>query len=71
MSELSKVSPMPSAKDEWMAKYCLRLIERSGIDKESALACYHAAEDSHDYEADPVEAADDEMSYWDDDGDEA
>jgi hypothetical protein len=66
--ELTKAAPLPTAKEEWMAKYCLRLIERGGLDEASALACYEAGRDDHDYDGDPTEAADDEMSYWDYDG---
>jgi hypothetical protein len=61
-------SPMPTAKEEWMAKYVLRMVER-GLDSESAWACCRAGADSHDYESDPRAAADDEISYFDDDGD--
>ncbi len=63
-------SRMPSPQEEWMAKYCLRLIERGGMDKAQALAYFNAGGDDHDYDSDPVEAADDEMSYWDNDGEE-
>lgn len=60
--------PMPTPKEEWMAKYVQRMVE-SGIDAEDAWACCRAGEDDHDYTDDPRDAADDEMSYWADDGD--
>ena len=62
-----KQAPPPTAKEEWMAEYVLRMVER-GIDAEDAWACCRAGEDDHDYDSDPRDAADDEMSYWSDDG---
>lgn len=50
-------------KDAWTLRYCARFIER-GIPLHFALETYNAIDD-HDYEDDPAQAADDEMSYWD------
>jgi hypothetical protein len=61
-------SPMPTAKEEWMAKYVLRMMEQ-GVESDDAWAMCRAGESDHDYDSDPMEAADDEMSYWEDDGD--
>jgi hypothetical protein len=60
--------PIPTQKEEWMAKYVLRMVEL-GIDANDAWACCRAGEDDHDYTINPRDAADDEMSYWTDDGD--
>ena len=60
--------PMPSAQEEWQAKYVLRMVER-GIDQADAWACCEAGASDHDYTSDPRDAADDEMSIWTDDGD--
>ena len=63
-----KQASMPTEKEDWMAKYVLRMVER-GIDQEDALACCLAGADDHDYTSDPRDAADEEMSIWTDDGD--
>lgn len=59
-------APMPTEQDAWMAAYVARMVER-GIDAEDAWACCRAGE--HDFTDDPADAADEEMTYWDDDGD--
>ena len=51
-----------------MAKYVLRMIER-GVHQEDAWACCLAGASDHDYDSDPRDAADEELSYWTDDGD--
>ena len=61
-------APMPTAQDEWMAKYVLRMVAR-GIHVDDAWACCQAGADDHDYASDPQDAADEEMSCWTDDGD--
>lgn len=60
--------PRPTQKEEWMATYVLRMIEH-GIDAEGAWALCRSGENDNDYTEDPRDAADDEMSYWTDDGD--
>jgi len=61
-------SPMPTKEEMWMAAYVARMVER-GIAAEDAWACCRAGE--HDFTDDPADAADEEMTYWDDDGDPA
>jgi len=63
-----KQAPIPTAKEEWMAKYVLRMVER-GIEAEDAWACCQAGDDDHDYASDPRDSADEELTYWTDDGD--
>ena len=54
-------------KNAWMLRYCARFLEL-GLPIDFALASYEAT-DQHDYDSDPADAADEEMSYMDDDGD--
>ena len=61
--------PMPTEKEAWMAKYVIHMVVEHGIDAEDAWACCRSGEYDHDYSSDPRDAAEDEMSYWDDDGD--
>lgn len=51
-------------KDEWKAAYIKTMVGR-GVDLDHAETVYAAVD--HDYEDDPTDAADDEMSYWEDD----
>lgn len=53
-------------KDAWTLRYCARFLER-GIPLHVAIETYRAGME-HDYDDDPEQAADEEMSYWDDDG---
>lgn len=54
----------PTGRDDWHRKYADRLIERGGLTEEQALDALDANIDDLDYSTDPVEAADEEMSYW-------
>lgn len=54
-------------KDAWTLRYCARFVEL-GLPLSFALESYRGA-DGHDYDSDPVAAADEEMTYMDDDGD--
>ena len=56
-------------KQEWLDKYTARIIEVAGWSLAEAMPIAVSTwdeEDAHDLR-DPVEAADDEMSYWADD----
>lgn len=62
-------SPMPlrsEAEDIWRRTYVNRMVER-GIDRASAQACCDAGD--ADLSEDPASAADDELSYWENDDD--
>jgi hypothetical protein len=59
--------PIPTEADRreaYKRLYVGRMVE-CGIDRESAEACFEAGE--IDYDEDPRDAADDELSYWDND----
>lgn len=60
--------PMPSEKEIWMARYVHTII-MAGFTTKIAFDTYYAGEDDHNYSSDPVDAANEELSYWDDDGD--
>ena len=47
---------------DWKAKYVRRLVDR-GVTPDLALATFNAADD-HEYDSDPMDAADEELSYW-------
>jgi hypothetical protein len=64
---------------EWKRRYAARLMERGGMPEVPAIQCAEAGYETalEDFNAspsdglmDPVEAADEEMSCWEDDGDE-
>lgn len=55
--------PMPTPEEAWRARFAARLVERDILDADSAIACAAAAD--VDLSADPVEAADEEVTYWD------
>jgi hypothetical protein len=56
-------APMPTKRDEWMAMYVSRMVER-GIHADDAWALCRSGESDHDYDSDPAESADNEMVYW-------
>lgn len=51
-------------RDAWALRYIARFVE-VGVPLRVALESYKSSE--HEYDIDPVECADEEMSYWDDD----
>lgn len=63
-------APMPSrseAETVWRRLYVERMVER-GIDRADAEACCAAGD--VDLSVSPADAADDELQYWEDDGDD-
>lgn len=50
---------------EWRDAYIARLVER-GVSEAFAAATFDANAEGHDFDSDPIEAADDELSYWGD-----
>ena len=59
--------PMPTEADRreaYKRLYVGRMVAR-GVDQEDAEACFEAGE--IDYDTNPEDAADDELSYWDND----
>lgn len=63
-------------RDEWLRQCAQRFIDRSDADHGEAaayaLACAEAEQEANGRDvlnwSAPADAADDEMSYWDDDG---
>lgn len=59
-------------KTVWLQRYAARMIERGGLDADTARSAaeagYEAAIESGDELNAPEEDADEEMSYWTDDG---
>lgn len=53
-------------KRQWKKIYKQTLIQVSGIDKKFAEECYQAGLENHDYDDDPADSANMEMSYWTD-----
>lgn len=66
--------PMPTQQDReqaWRSLYVARIVAIAGVSEEAATATFKACglgPDGYDIEDDPEQCADDEMSYWDDDG---
>lgn len=61
------VGPMPARADAervWRERFAARLVERGILDEDAARDC--AAAGDVDLSADPSDAADDEVSYWND-----
>lgn len=61
------LAPMPieaDRRDAYKRLYVARMVTR-GIDREDAESCFEAGD--VDYDTDPETAADDELSYWDND----
>jgi hypothetical protein len=54
--------------EEYKTRFVDRLVEKTGIDQISAIDCFEATEWEEDMPDDPEGAADEEISYWDDDG---
>jgi hypothetical protein len=65
--EATDIAPLPTPQEAWEAAYVMRLVER-GLSIDSARKVCDAGE--HDHTEDPRDAADEELSYWDDDGDD-
>lgn len=66
-------------KEEWLSRCAVRYVERGGVDperaKEFAQACFEAQDDgesafSESADYNPEACADEDMSYWTDDGDD-
>jgi hypothetical protein len=67
-------------REEWMRRYAARVMESASWDERPAMMAAQAAAESEERYAseegravewkDPEDAADSEMSYWTDDGDE-
>lgn len=67
-------------REEWMRRYAARVMEGASWDERPAMLAAKAAAEGEEAEAaeegravswvDPEDAADIEMSYWTDDGDE-
>ena len=67
-------------REEWMRRYAARVMEGASWDERPAMMAAQAAAESEERDAseegravewkDPEDAADSEMSYWTDDGDE-
>lgn len=62
------------SKEEWLNRYAARIVDRAGWDKDSAMACavagYEAELECGDFSETPEDMADEEMSYFTDDGEE-
>ena len=68
------------AREEWQRRYAARIMEVAGLDERAAMQIAQDAADGQEYFAtaegrtvawvDPEDAADSEMSYWGDDGDQ-
>ncbi|MCJ7747892.1 MAG: hypothetical protein MUP27_09115 [Desulfobacterales bacterium] len=55
-------------KEEWLRRYKARMIERGLSEEEAQAATDAIATDKYCGDGDPEDAADDELSYWTDDG---
>lgn len=51
-------------KEVWHNAYMNRLIESSGITKEQATEVLNAAMEEFDYKDNPIDIANEELSYW-------
>ena len=49
-------------KLEWKIKYIKRLIEQGNLSHDLAEETYQCGE--HDYNEDPIDTADEDLSYW-------
>jgi len=59
-------APIPIAEEAWMGRYVAQMVKR-GIHPDDAWRSVRAGD--HDYTDSPEDAADEELTYWDDDGD--
>jgi hypothetical protein len=48
----------------WREQYITRLMQCGGLTRGEAADCYEAARGMHDFEFEPEDAADEELSYW-------
>ena len=62
-------TPEDDKRDAWALRYVATFVE-CGVPLKLALETYRAGMEQ-DFDSDPEQAAHDEMSYWDDDGDGA
>ena len=53
-------------REEWHRKYKARLIDVAKISEDDAKASLEAGMGHYDYDDDPADSADEEMSYWSD-----
>jgi protein gp37 len=53
-------------REEWHRKYKARMIEVAKITEDDAQASLEAGMDTYNYDDDPADSADEEMSYWSD-----
>ncbi len=52
------------AVEQWHRRYISRLMNIAGVTLFQAENCLHAGLGEYDYDDDPEDSADDEMSYW-------
>ena len=50
-------------QESWKLKYIDRFVER-GLTVNDGKTAYEANKDDHDFDEDPIDAADEELSYW-------
>lgn len=55
-------------KSEWRRRFVRRIMDKAGVDESIAQAEYEAALEFFDYDDSPEDAADEALSYWEDDG---
>lgn len=70
---MSTLTEETLSQEEWLRRYKARIIDEADVTPECAQECADAAtfaELAEGWENDPEGAADEEMSYWMDDGDE-
>lgn len=58
------VKGLKMEKGEWRKRYVQRLIDHYAFTKANADEVYQAGADDHDYEDNPEDAADEEISNW-------
>jgi len=70
MSEANVSAETRLSDEEFMRRLRVRLVERGGEGADAAADAADIDMWRDNFENDPEGAADEEMSYWDDDGDE-